>query len=251
MKVCLVILGTDVEAAAAAAEHVAEGVIRKGTYISGPLPIMIMSPDGMDMVLKHGAPLPHYYTNAEARLLFGIDGESTAYLDRVGEELEKIYLGRASTDGMPEILRMSKVVADDCKRRHLKRIWVQDVSPDATEQDIERRLYEPGLEMKHVFMPQLEVDVWEIQTRIIRAETQAQKTELVNEIRKRLSFMAQQAGFQAVVMDRLAWPFLEAKELTSEWGPVVIDGFGLYLEAATDWVVKNVQDDFAPPPPAH
>lgn len=239
MKICVVIVGNDLDRAMTTARKIGDRIMKRQVqYEHGIMPIMALSPAGMNMVLKHGASMPQYYTEADKRLLLGIDSESTAFLDTVGEELVKAYEHGASADKMPMILQISQAVKEACWKQRLERVWIQDTSKDATDQQMQQQLRKAGIQVQASDNQMVEVSLWRTMSELAQTDDTSYAERLVNECREKLSFLAHEADAQAVVLDRLAFPFLESRELTVEWGPTIIDAFGLYLDAAAEWVAK-------------
>ena len=243
MEVCVLVLGTDPKRGARTAEAIGERIMARNIEYSGMLPIVVMGPEGMDMVLKFGMPLPEAYNKADRKLLLGIDSTSTAYLDEVGDNLVRAYKRGASADGMPQILQMSDAVRNECWRQRLNRVWIQDSSQYATEQRLGERLSKAGIGVQQIENLEATVSLLRTMSELGLTTDPHRIVSLVNECREKLCLLAQEANAEAVILDQMAYPFLEARKLTAEWGPTVIDAYGLYLDAAAEWVEKATRGE--------
>lgn len=244
MKTCILILGNDREAASSTAETLANMLVEK-SLPEGKASIMYIDLKAMDAVLKRGAKLPREYEEAERRLMMGIDKECVAYTEKISEELAKVTNAQS---GRPEVLQMSEVVLAECRRRGIYSVYVHDTSRTATDPDLLYKLRKAGLQACS-YPPNLPVD--ELDTMMLAMTTSRSNeytTQLMNRIREQMSHLAAQMGFQVALFDRAAWPLWDAEKLSAKWGPELLDGYGLYLNAAANWVAEGVKTGFTPPP---
>lgn len=243
MKTCIVVLGNDQEAAESTAKTLANILVKKNLP-EGKISILYFDLKSMDAVLKRGARMPHEYEEAERWLLMGIDKECIAYTEKISEELAKVAKNQP---GEPEILSMSKVVLAECRRRGICSVYVHDTSRTATDPDLLYKLRDAGLQTCSCppSLPADELDT--IMLTITTSRSNEQTTRLMNQIRKRMSYLASRMGFQVALFDRAAWPLWDAEKLSAKWGPELLDGYGLYLNAAADWAAQ-VSKLVSPPP---
>ena len=248
MKVCVLVLGADVNLAVKTAEkiigRISERFRSRHFSYTGMIPVVAAHIDKLNNVLKHGEALPQSYMEADRRLIMAVDNDSSLYLDRVGEELAKAYRQGASSEGMPVILRMSEAVMHECAKQHLNRIWVQDTSAyTATEELLSERLEQAGFSIRRTSDASTTTQLWRLMSELSFAEASEQKVVLVNECQEVLSRLAHEMDAEAVVLDRLAGPFLRARSLTAEWGPAVISGYDVFVNEAADWVEKHLSGE--------
>ena len=196
MKICLLVLCENQKDTLWVIRHVDSCLQQKGLSPAGTvLPVVVMNKKTLAEAIEHGAEMPKEFTQAEAKLMFGIDSPSTAYLEKVSAELEEVRKRIADSSKVPTVLQMHDVILAECRRRALKHVWVQDTSKEATELQLDEKLKDAGLEICDPKSPTIEYDLWRIQAKLadvqMADEVDNKKLdELTNYFRERLTLLA-------------------------------------------------------------
>lgn len=237
MKLCIMVVGADLNFAEEVAHDIALRAEKLVSRHDGLLPILAISTESMNNILKGSAPMVPMYNEADCRLMLGADNEGSVYLDRVYAELQKVCQSRR----LPmEIQRMSEAVLAECRRCNLDRVWLQDTTVTASERLMSQRLTAAGVQVCQPDNHEAQTALWYAIAKIASANSAETKARLVNECRMKLTELSCEVKAPGVVMDYTAKPFLKSRGLAAEWGPTVIDAYDLYVSMAVDWMTEKL-----------